>query len=184
VVGPEVVKEAATDDRPVLRRPRPHPRALYHAPGAVARHDAVAWGYGRGADQRGVEIHQQTEVLGIDVKAGKVVGVKTTRGYIATEQGAVRGGRLHPAHPRHGGRQDADLHPPAAGHGERADQALARPHPGVRQPAHLRQPVGPRRTGDGRLAGPVRSAIGTRSTLDFVEGLSTHMLEMFPFLST
>ncbi len=36
--------------------------ALYHAPGAIARHDAVAWGYGRGADRRGVEIHQQTEV--------------------------------------------------------------------------------------------------------------------------
>ena len=26
--------------------------ALFHAPGAVARHDAVAWGYGRGADRR------------------------------------------------------------------------------------------------------------------------------------
>jgi sarcosine oxidase subunit beta len=32
----------------------------------VARHDAVAWGYGRGADRRGVEIHQQTEVTGIE----------------------------------------------------------------------------------------------------------------------
>src|SRR5262245_18320952 len=41
--------------------------ALYHAPGAIARHDAVAWGYGRGADRRGVEIHQKPEVLGIDV---------------------------------------------------------------------------------------------------------------------
>ncbi len=38
--------------------------ALYHAPGAIARHDAVAWGYGRGADRRGVEIHQNTEVIG------------------------------------------------------------------------------------------------------------------------
>ena len=38
-----------------------------HQPGAIARHDAVAWGYGRGADRRGVEIHQQTEVTGIRV---------------------------------------------------------------------------------------------------------------------
>ncbi|HEX4599520.1 MAG TPA: FAD-dependent oxidoreductase, partial [Burkholderiaceae bacterium] len=41
--------------------------ALYHAPGAIARHDAVAWGYARGASEAGVEIHQQTQVTGIDV---------------------------------------------------------------------------------------------------------------------
>src|SRR5882672_4899190 len=57
--------------------------ALYHAPGAIARHDAVAWGYGRGADRRGVEIHQQTEVTGIRVQGGRVVGVDTTRGAVA-----------------------------------------------------------------------------------------------------
>ena len=39
--------------------------ALYHPPGAIARHDAVAWGYARGAARRGVEIHTQTEVIGI-----------------------------------------------------------------------------------------------------------------------
>ncbi|MFN2349144.1 MAG: FAD-dependent oxidoreductase, partial [Thioalkalivibrio sp.] len=44
--------------------------ALYHAPGAVVRHDAVAWGYGRGADRRGVEIHQKTRVTGIQVEQG------------------------------------------------------------------------------------------------------------------
>jgi sarcosine oxidase subunit beta len=42
--------------------------ALYHAPGAIARHDAVAWGYGRGADRRGAQIHQNTEVLGIELE--------------------------------------------------------------------------------------------------------------------
>ncbi|MEO6367293.1 MAG: FAD-dependent oxidoreductase [Steroidobacteraceae bacterium] len=59
--------------------------ALYHAPGAVARHDAVAWGYARAAEQLGVEIHQQTEVLGIDTHNGKVTGARTTRGTIATD---------------------------------------------------------------------------------------------------
>ncbi|WP_289084686.1 FAD-dependent oxidoreductase, partial [uncultured Sulfitobacter sp.] len=50
--------------------------------GGTARHDAVAWGYARGASQRGVEIHQQTEVTGIDVQDGEVCGVQTNRGFI------------------------------------------------------------------------------------------------------
>lgn len=58
--------------------------ALYHAPGSIARHNAVAWGYGRGADRRGVEIHQQIEVLGIQVESGKVTGVQTSKGDIST----------------------------------------------------------------------------------------------------
>jgi sarcosine oxidase subunit beta len=40
------------------------------------------WGYARGADQRGVHIHQLTEVTGIDVSQGRVVGVQTNRGPI------------------------------------------------------------------------------------------------------
>ena len=60
--------------------------ALYHEPGAIARHDAVAWGYARGADRQGVEIHQNTEVLGIDVRDGAVAGVRTSRGDIATKR--------------------------------------------------------------------------------------------------
>ena len=39
--------------------------ALYHPPGGIIRHDAVVWGYARGADRGGVEIHQNTEVTGI-----------------------------------------------------------------------------------------------------------------------
>ncbi len=60
--------------------------ALYHPPGAIARHDAVAWGYGRGADQRGVEIHQGTEVTGIRVEGDRVVGVDTDKGFIETRK--------------------------------------------------------------------------------------------------
>ena len=58
--------------------------ALYHAPGAVARHDAVAWGYAREAGKLGVEVHQQTEVTGLIVEGGHIAGVRTTRGDIAT----------------------------------------------------------------------------------------------------
>ena len=58
--------------------------ALYPPPGGVIRHDAVVWGYARGADQRGVHIHQTTEVTGIDVENKQVVGVQTSRGRIKT----------------------------------------------------------------------------------------------------
>ena len=51
--------------------------------GGTVRHDAVAWGYARAADQRGVDIIQHCEVTGIHVESGRAVGVETTRGYIA-----------------------------------------------------------------------------------------------------
>ena len=58
--------------------------ALYHPPGGVLRHDAVVWAYGRQADRMGVEIHQNTEVTGIEVSGdGKVTGVRTNRGDIS-----------------------------------------------------------------------------------------------------
>lgn len=50
--------------------------------GGTVRHDAVAWGYARAADGRGVDIIQNCEVTGIDVAGGRVVGVQTARGTI------------------------------------------------------------------------------------------------------
>ena len=67
---------------------------LLHPRGGTARHDAVAWGYARGADRRGVDLIQNCEVTGIDIKGGKVVGVQTTRGAIrAAKVGIVVAGR-------------------------------------------------------------------------------------------
>jgi len=57
--------------------------ALYHPPGGIIRHDAVNWGYARAADALGVQIHQNTEVLGIATEAGRVTGVSTNRGEIS-----------------------------------------------------------------------------------------------------
>ena len=48
----------------------------------TARHDAVAWGYARGADQLGVDIIQNCEVTGIRREGGRVVGLTTSRGNI------------------------------------------------------------------------------------------------------
>ncbi|KQT87480.1 sarcosine oxidase subunit beta family protein [Aurantimonas sp. Leaf443] len=62
--------------------------------GGTARHDAVAWGYARGADARGVDIIQNCEVLGLKRHAdGSVAGVETTRGFIgAGRVGVVAAG--------------------------------------------------------------------------------------------
>ncbi|MEM7471314.1 MAG: sarcosine oxidase subunit beta family protein [Pseudomonadota bacterium] len=67
---------------------------LMHGRGGSARHDAVAWGYARGADQLGVDLIQNCEVTGIDVKGGVVQGVQTSRGPIrAKKVGIVTAGR-------------------------------------------------------------------------------------------
>jgi methylglutamate dehydrogenase subunit A len=61
--------------------------------GGTARHDAVVWGYARGASDRGVDIIQNCEVTGFLRKGGRVVGVETTRGPIgATKVGLVVAG--------------------------------------------------------------------------------------------
>ncbi len=57
--------------------------------GGTARHDAVVWGYARGADRRGVDIVQNCEVTGIDISAGRVTGVQTTRGTIRADKVAL-----------------------------------------------------------------------------------------------
>ena len=182
VVGPEVVKEAAPMIDLSCAGHAPILGALYHAPGSVARHDAVAWGYGRGADQRGVEIHQQTEVLGIDVQAGKVKGVKTSRGYISTGKVlcAVAGST-----PRILKMVDVKtpiyIHPLQAMVSEPIKPWLDP----ILVSGSLHVYISQSARGElvmGASLDPYELH-GTRSTLDFVEGLSTHMLEMFPFLS-
>jgi sarcosine oxidase subunit beta len=57
--------------------------------GGVARHDAVAWGYARAADSRGVDIIENCEVTAILTQAGRVTGVDTTRGAIAAGKVAI-----------------------------------------------------------------------------------------------
>lgn len=57
---------------------------MYHPPGGTLRHDAVVWGLAKGAASEGVHIHQETEVLGIGVKKGEVISVKTDKGTIHT----------------------------------------------------------------------------------------------------
>jgi sarcosine oxidase subunit beta len=55
----------------------------------TARHDAVAWGYARGADSRGVDLIQNCEVTGIDIQSGQVKSVQTTQGAIWAKKVAI-----------------------------------------------------------------------------------------------
>ena len=54
--------------------------------GGSVRHDAVAWGFARAADSRGVDIIQQCEVSGFTMKNGQCTGVKTNRGLISANR--------------------------------------------------------------------------------------------------
>ena len=54
--------------------------------GGTVRHDAVAWGYARAADQLGVDIIENTEVTGFRVADGRISGIETTRGFIAAKK--------------------------------------------------------------------------------------------------
>ena len=155
--------------------------ALYHPPGAIARHDAVAWGYAIGAARRGVEIHQKTTVTAIEVADGRVVAVDTDRG-------RIRCGRVVQA---------------VAG-----ASSLVAGMAGIRLPirtlplqACVTQPLKPfldpiivsgslhvyvSQSSRGELVmGGATDPYGVyrnRTTLEFMESLMAHMLELFPFL--
>jgi sarcosine oxidase subunit beta len=66
--------------------------AMFHPPGGIVRHDAVVWGLAKGAAEKGVEIHQQTEALAIGTKDGKVTSVTTSEGVINTKQVLISAG--------------------------------------------------------------------------------------------
>ncbi|HEV8645882.1 MAG TPA: FAD-dependent oxidoreductase [Burkholderiales bacterium] len=182
LVGPDEVGKACPHIDLSCGGHAPILGALYHAPGAIARHDAVAWGYGRGADRRGTEIHQKTEVLGIDIEGGRVRGVRTNRGYIATPKVLCA----------------------VAGSTPRITEMVGISTPIYIHPlqAMVTEPMKPwldpifvsgslhiyvSQSARGELVMGASldpyELHSTRSTLDFVEGLAAHMLDMFPFLS-
>ena len=82
IVGPDEISKLV----PVLDmregKSLPVMAGLYHPPGGVIRHDAVIWGYARGVDRLGGQVHPFTEVTGINQSNGRVTGVETTRGTI------------------------------------------------------------------------------------------------------
>ncbi len=82
VIDPQQIKEIVPAMDCSANRRYPVLGASWQPRAGVARHDAVAWGFARGADSRGVDLLQQTAVTGIREKDGKVLGVETNRGFI------------------------------------------------------------------------------------------------------
>ncbi len=155
--------------------------ALYHPPGAIARHDAVAWGYARGAADRGAEIHQLTEVTGIEATAG---GVK-----VETTRGTVHAGKVLQA--------TAGMSSVVA-----AMAGFKLPIRTIPLQACVSLPMKPfldaiivsgslhvyvsqSSRGELVMGGSTDpyALYSTRSTLDFKEGLMAHILELFPYLA-
>lgn len=182
LVGPEAVQQAVPHIDLECGGVAPIMGALYHAPGAIARHDAVAWGYGRGADRRGVEIHQNTNVIGIDVENDRVSAVHTTRGSVATRKVVCAVAGSTPRITQMiGVRTPITIHPLQAMVSEPLKPWLDP----VIVSGSLHVYVSQSARGElvmGASLDPYELH-STRSTLDFAEGLSAHMLDLFPFLS-
>jgi sarcosine oxidase subunit beta len=82
LIGPDEVKELAPTMYVGEDTTYPIMGALYHPPGGIIRHDAVVWGLARGADAGGAEIHPYTEVTGLQRSGDRITAVQTTRGTI------------------------------------------------------------------------------------------------------
>jgi sarcosine oxidase subunit beta len=182
VIGPGEIKRLVPflDTSPGTRYPILG--ALYHPPGGIIRHDAVVWGYARAAAACGVHIHQNTEVTSIDVSGGRVRGVRTNRGDVST---------------------------PVVLNATAGWSTLVAGMAGVRLPiqtfplqAAVTEPVRPflhavvvsgtlhvyvSQTDRGELVFGASvdpfAAYSTRGSLEFAEGLATHIIELMPGLS-
>ena len=62
---------------------------LFQPRGGTVRHDAVAWGYARAADSRGVDIIQNCAATGFRIENGRIVGVETEKGFIGAKKVAL-----------------------------------------------------------------------------------------------
>ncbi|MCY0963952.1 FAD-dependent oxidoreductase [Parathalassolituus penaei] len=159
---------------------------LWHMDGATARHDAVAWGYAKGATQRGVELHQLTEVTDVLVRDEKVWGVKVRQG---SAEHVIECGIAVQA---------------VAGHSSLLAAKAGFRLPIVTYPlqAMVTQPVKPfldplvsspafhcyvQQTGRGELVFGGGSdpypLYNTRSTMELKEELLAHAVELFPFVA-
>lgn len=156
--------------------------ALYHPPGAIARHDAVAWAYAKGSSRLGVEIHQETEVTGIRIESGGVVGVETNRGFVETRKvlSAVAG-YTPSITDMVGIRTPVTVHPLQACVSEPLKPWLNT----IIVSSNLHMYVSQSSRGElvmGAALDPYELH-STRATLDFMEGLAGHVLELFPCLA-
>lgn len=180
MVGPDEIRKIVPCLNMELKR-FPILGGLWHEDGGTARHDAVAWGYAARAVEMGVELHQKTEVIGIETDGDRVTHVVTNRGKVACGHAiqAVAGmssvvGRM------------AGLDLPIRSFPLQA--MVTQPIKPFLDPlvssAALHCYVSQSARGELVIGGgsDPYELYSTRSTLDLKEGLIAHALEMFPFI--
>lgn len=156
--------------------------ALYHPSGGIIRHDAVVWAYARGADALGAEVHQLTEVTGLELTDGAISGVMTNRGRIKT-------GTVVNATAGYAGTIAAmvDRQIPLETHPLQAmvTEPLKPWLHSVIVSSTLHIYVSQTDRGELVIGAEVDdyASYSLRGTLPFAESAATHMLELFPFLA-
>lgn len=154
---------------------------LWHPDGATARHDAVVWGYARAACRVGVELHQLTEVQGIETTNGAVTGVRTSRGRIGCGCAVQAVAGMSSVVARMAGiRLPIHTYPLQA--------MVTQPYKPVLSPLvsspHLHVYIQQTSRGEFVIGGgsDPYPLYNTRATLNLREALATATLELFPFL--
>jgi sarcosine oxidase subunit beta len=181
IIGREEIA-SLVPDLDLSDRPRyPVVAALYHPPGGIIRHDAVVWGYARGADRLGVQIHPETRVTGIRLAGGKVEAVETSRGPIRT--GTVlnaTAGWCSTIARMVGLDLPITTHPLQACVTERLKPFLDK----VIVSSNLHVYVNQTDRGEIVLGEEINpyTSYSNRSTLRFLENVAAHTLELFPCL--
>ncbi len=182
LVDPQMIRELVPNLRVQDDARFPILGGLWHADGATARHDAVAWGYAKGACERGVELHQCTEVTDVRISNGRVVGVETPRGYV--EAGcvvqAVAGMSSVVA-------EMAGIKLPI--HSYPLQAMVTQPYKPLLEPhvssPHVHVYVHQTSRGEFVIGGgsDPYALYNTRATLEQKESLASAVLELFPFLA-
>jgi len=150
--------------------------------GGVARHDAVTWGFARGADARGVDIIQNCEVTAIRREANAVIGVETTMGFIKAKRiGVVTAGNSSVLAAMAGLRLPIESHPLQALVSEPIKPVL---HTVVMSNA-VHGYISKADKGDLVIGAGIDSYVGygQRGSFSIIEGTLAAILEMFPTFS-
>ncbi len=156
--------------------------ASFQPRGGVARHDAVAWGYARAADARGVDVIQGCEVTGFRRDGARVMGVDTTRGFIkAKKVGVVAAGNTSVLATLAGLRFPIESHPLQALVSEPVKPVL---HTVVMSNA-VHGYISQSDKGDLVIGAGIDSYVGygQRGSFSIIEGTLAAIVELFPCFS-
>jgi len=148
----------------------------------VARHDAVAWGFARAADNQGVDIIQNCEVTGIARDNGAVTGVDTTRGFIKAKKVAlITAGHSSVLAAMAGIRLPLESHPLQA----LVSEPLKPIFPTVVMSNAIHAYISQSDKGDLVIGAGIDSYIGygQRGSYHTIEGTLQAIVEMFPLFS-